>query len=290
MPDFLVLAAILPRIFGKKLILDIHDSMPETFQDKFSTLPPVFYKLLCFEESISCHLAHRVICVNHVQRDILVKRGLRLTKITTLLNVPDHNIFKQPIKISSRNPINNDFRLVYHGTVDKLLGIDFAIKVVAALIPLLPGIELHIFPRESQVSQFINLTKDLGIQDRVYFRRKTYPPEDLPSLLARMHLGIIANRQNPTTDLMLPTKMLEYVALGIPIVAPRLRAIQYYFRDDMISYYEPENPSSMAEAIFNMYKSKQKRQKQAERAMTFLHEYSWSKHQHVLLNLYNEIL
>ena len=49
MPNFLVLAGVLPRLFGKKVILDIHDSIPETYSGKFGKMPKVLYKLLCLE-------------------------------------------------------------------------------------------------------------------------------------------------------------------------------------------------------------------------------------------------
>ena len=51
-PDFLVFAALIPRMFGCKLILDIHDSVPETYLTKFSGKKDLLFKLLCLEESV----------------------------------------------------------------------------------------------------------------------------------------------------------------------------------------------------------------------------------------------
>ncbi len=95
MPNFLVFAAIIPRIFGKKLILDIHDSIPETFVGKFQRLPNIVFRLFCLEEKISSAMAHQIICVNDVQKKVLVDRGIAPEKITTLLNVPDQGIFRK---------------------------------------------------------------------------------------------------------------------------------------------------------------------------------------------------
>ena len=58
LPDFLVLAGLVPRLAGRKVVLDIHDSVPETFAAKFSNAPLV-HKLLCLEERLSAVVAHK---------------------------------------------------------------------------------------------------------------------------------------------------------------------------------------------------------------------------------------
>jgi len=104
-----------------------------------------------------------------------------------------------------------------------------------------------------------------------------------------MDLGIVGNRKNVATELMLPVKMLEYVALGIPVIVPRLKAIEYYFSDEMVCYFEPENIDSMASAILRLYKDKSLRKAQAEKAKAFVAQYGWEKHQADLINFYREI-
>ena len=84
MPNFLVFTALLPRLLGKKLILDIHDTVPETYMAKFGDAgqsPSVAFWLFCLEEKICCCLAHKIICVNHTQKDVLVQRGIPGKKI-----------------------------------------------------------------------------------------------------------------------------------------------------------------------------------------------------------------
>ena len=93
MPDILVFAAAVPRLFGRKVVLDIHDSMPETYLAKYSGDASLPFKLLCLEESASAAMAHRIICVNHVQKEVLVGRGIPSDKITILMNVPDPVLF-----------------------------------------------------------------------------------------------------------------------------------------------------------------------------------------------------
>ncbi len=76
------------------------------------------------------------------------------------------------------------------------------------------------------------------------------PVESLLDILRDMDVGIVANRENAATELMLPVKLLEYVALNIPVIVPRLKAIEYYFTDEMVSYFEPENVDSLGACYF----------------------------------------
>ncbi len=289
MPDLLVFATTLPRLLKKKVILDIHDSLPETYAAKYGSGENRFlFKLLCLEEALCCKFASKIICVNHIQNDILIKRGIPAEKITISMNVPDHKIFKSIHAKPSENKSSNTFKLIYHGTITKRLGIDYTIKAVAKLIDKIPGLEFHIFGDGDDVDEFIQLSKVLGIDSIVYFN-KMILLEDLIGIISSMDLGIISNRKNMATDLMLPVKMLEYVFLEIPVVAPRLNTISHYFTEDMISYFEPENVDSLADAILKLWSSKTERKKQTQKAKGFLDIYGWEKHQMDLINFYKEL-
>ena len=145
MPDFLVFAALVPRMFGRKLILDIHDSVPETYLSKFTDRPSLLYKLLVFLEAACIAVAHKIICVNHVQKEILVGRGVPPAKITISINTPDPLLFpinRAPAAIQTSNSF---FRLVYHGTIAERLGIDLTVRALARLCSRIPNLEFHLW-------------------------------------------------------------------------------------------------------------------------------------------------
>ena len=289
MPDFLVFAAFLPRLIGKKVILDIHDSIPETYLTKFShSSKQLLFKLLCYEESISCRIAHKIICVNHVQRDILISRGLEPDRILISMNVPDHRIFKQDERDLSVKKESDPFNLIYHGTVTRRLGIDQAIRAVSVLKRDIPQLNFYILGLGDDIDDFIELSKALGVEGSIHFNKRMEPVEKIVEMIKEMDIGVISNRKNIATELMLPVKMLEYMALAIPVVAPRLKTIQYYFDEKMIQYYEPENVDSLAKAILNLYKEKEQRRLQVQAAGKFFEVYGWEKHRLDLLNLYQE--
>ncbi len=287
MPDFLVFAVIIPRLFGRKIILDIHDSMPETYGAKFGEKSNFLYRFFCWEEALSCSFVQRIICVNHMQRDLLIERGIPSEKIDISMNVPDHKRFS--IEANNNGAMGAPkFRLVYHGTLAKRLGIDITIQAVAKMTDKIPDLEFHVIGDGDDAEEFIRLARKLGIEKNIHFG-STVPVDKVASLIKDMHVGVISNRKNIATEFMLPIKMLEYVSLNIPVVAPRLKTIQYYFSEDMVSYFEPENIDSMVDAILELYHDESRRKRQAQMARKFLDKYGWEKHQMDLINLYKSL-
>jgi len=286
MPNFLVFSGIIPFLFGKKIILDVHDTMIETYSAKFAgSSYGVLVRFLRFEESASCSFAHQIICVNDMQKEALVKRGVPAKKITISINVPDPNIFDYKARIIENTSTNKAFKLIYHGTVAKRLGIDLGIQAVAKLNGSIPGIEFNIMGEGDDLMEFMSLSKELGIHELIHFRNRA-PLEEMVTEIEGMDLGVVSNRRNSATELMLPVKMLEYVALRIPVVAPRLRTIEHYFSDDMVFYFDPDSVDSLADAIFDAFTHEDKRKNKAENALRFLEKYGWETHKLDLINLY----
>ena len=290
MPNFLVFSAILARMCGKKLILDIHDSVPETYAAKFNENPnKILFWLLCCEEAVCCWLAHKIICVNHPQRDALVSRGINAAKITVSLNVPECRWYK--MMNASMNLDKGEakqFNLVYHGTLAKRLGVDLTIQAVGKLIHSIPGIKFHVYGGGDDKQELMQLTGELKLQEYVHFYG-FLSLDKLCPILTEMDLGVIGNRKNIATDLMLPVKLLEYVTLNIPVVVPRLQTVQYYFSDEMVSYFEPEDSNELAASILALYQNREKREKQARCARKFLDQFGWEIHQKDFLDLYSRL-
>ena len=290
MPNFLVFAGIVPRMFGKKVILDVHDTVPETYGAKFNAYTSKLFSALCLEERLACAFSNRIISVNHVQSSSLVKRGIPEKKITVSMNVPDPLRFNPEMVETQEKRKSNTFKLVYHGTIAKRLGIDLIIRAIAMLKNEIPDAEFQIWGKSGKdMDELIRLRSELKIQNKIVFREPV-PIERLASELMDMDLGVIGNRKNIATELMLPVKLLEYVALKIPVIAPRLKGIEYYFSDNMVTYFEPENLESLKKGIIKLYRDKSLRRNQSERARSVLGKYGWNTHKMDLINLYRNLL
>lgn len=290
MPNFLVFSGIIPLLFGKKIVLDVHDTMIETYSAKFKGSDhKLLFWLLHLEESISCALAHKIICVNHVQRQVLIERGIPKDKMIISMNVPDPKKFYN-VKMSDKLKSDGNFRLVFYGTIAKRLGIDLAIHAIAKLHSKIPGLELHILGRGDDIQEFIDLSRELKIQEVIHIYDKYLPIEEIIEFLKKMDVVIVPNRKNSATELMLPVKLLEGVVLGLPVIVPRLKTIEYYFSEDMVYYFEPESVDSMADAIINAYNNETERKEKMRKAKRFIEKYGWEIQKFDLINLYKSLL
>lgn len=287
MPNLLVLAAVVPRLFGREVILDIHDSAPDMAKAKFSGRSGVLFRVLCLEERLSALLSDRVLFVNQVQKEVSLQRGIPSDKVSVFMNVPDHRWFGDAAQQERKQEDlkNPRFNVVYHGTLARRLGVDLAIEAVRQLERKIPEIKLHLWGKGDNLDYLRQREGETGYIELVVVHQ-VVPIEKLPGALAGMDVGVIPNRKSAATQLMLPVKMMEYIALGIPVVAPKLRAIQHYFTDQMVSFYDPENVEAMADAIMQLYLHKDLRESQVESARGFLDEYGWEKQSVEFINFY----
>ena len=132
----------------------------------------------------------------------------------------------------------------------------------------------------------VELSSQLGLEDKVHFSRSFFPVEQIPEMVCGMDLGIVGNRRNLACDqYMLPVKLLEYVYLGVPVIAPRLQVIGRYFDDTMIRYYEPENVEQMADAIVELFHSREECERLARTAATFYQKHNIEAQGNLYLDL-----
>jgi glycosyltransferase involved in cell wall biosynthesis len=289
MPDFLVFAALFPKLLGKYITLDIHDTMLETFGSKFGNSSRVVNWLLKIEEYCSCLFANRIICVNDIQKDKMLSRGIPPGKITILMNVPDPKIFDVSQLKNKQSRLSDGFNLVYHGTIAHRLGVDLILEALYFLRDQIPEIKLHLWGRKEEAQALLgNQIRDRQLEDWVMIN-DIIPAEKLPEGLAPMDLGVIGNRINKATELMLPVKMMEYMSLKIPVVAPRTKTIEHYFTEGMLMFYEPENVASLAAAIRKLYGNEDLRKNKAENAYQFLQTINWDKQKQDLLKIYEDL-
>jgi glycosyltransferase involved in cell wall biosynthesis len=275
MPNALVFAAIVPRLRGSRVVLDVHDLMPTTYQVKFGTaLDRLIVKALILEQRISAWFSSEVICADHMQKAYLEEVcKVPAAKVTVIMNLPDETLFRP---IFPRRRTDSTFRLAYHGTIAERLGIDLILEAVAQIGKEIP-VHLSLYGGGSFLPEAIRRAEQLGIRDEVYFSESFFSVESVPELLSGTDVGIIGNRRTPATDsFMMPVKLFEFVQLGIPVVAPRLKIIQSYFGEDMLEYYEPGDTADMARHIVRLYREPMRREQLVRSAARFNEEFGWA--------------
>ena len=272
MPDAAVLCALPLKLLGSKIVLDMHDTMPELYREKFGGHRGALgARLLTLEERLSALFANRVLAVHELHRRRLVATGVRASKIDVVLNVPDPRIFAPDHNGHSHA---EQFTVVCHGTVARRLGLDVALHAMAILRDRLPCVNLLVLGSGDYLPEYKSLASRLDLARNVHFHPPV-PLEQLPALLRRATVGLIPNRASSATHLMLPVKLLEYAALGIPVVAARLHTIEHYFDPSSVQYFAPGDPVDLAGAIEALYRSPLRRKLLANGARRVMDAFNW---------------
>ncbi len=272
-PDFEVFAALVPKLLGAKIILDIHDIVPEFYAQKFSVNQnSLIVKALKLIEKISIKFSNHVIIANDLWRDKLIKRSIREDKCTTLLNFPDPKIFKRKNHVKYSN-----FTLIYHGLLAKHQGLDIAIKAVNSLKDEIPLLELVIYGKGPDRQRLGNLTKEMHLEDRIIFN-DSVPVDLIPDIISKAHIGVVPKRGGDFSGEAFSTKILEFIAVGVPVIAARNRIEEYYFKDSQILFFEPGNEEDLAKCVLELYRNSAKGDALVKKADEFLSTFNWEVH------------
>jgi len=280
-PDFEVFAALLPKLLGANVILDIHDIVPEFYASKFCTSRNSFlYKSLLIIERLSSRFSDHVIISNHLWGRRILARSVPDDKCTVILNYPDSYIFR---KRDKNEPVNTLVAL-YPGSLNWHQGIDLALKAIAMIKNKLSNFEFHIYGEGPTRNFLRDMIVELGLQGEV-FLKESVPMENIAEIMANADLGIIPKRNDSFGGEAFSTKTLEFMALGVPIIVSRTKIDNYYFNDSIVRFFEPGNVEDLASAIFEMAKNKELRERLARNALKFVEKYRWENNKHIYLNL-----
>ncbi len=88
----------------------------------------------------------------------------------------------------------------------------------------------------------------------------------MPAILERANVGLVPSQRDPWTDEVLPTKLLEYAALGIPVITFRNPVIERYFPEDSVTYVDPASAENLLAAMRALVTDPERARRQAERA------------------------
>jgi glycosyltransferase involved in cell wall biosynthesis len=273
MPNFIIYAAIIAKLMGAKLLLDVHDLMTVNYMVKFNvTEESILTKLLIMEQRASAWLATRILCADHKQKSYLERVcNIPSDKVTVIMNLPHEDTFQ----VTKRQKPDGKFKLVYHGTIAQRLGIDILIKAISLIGDEAP-IHLSIYGSGDFLPEALRLADTLGLNGKIHFSKAFFPAEKIADMVGGMDLGVVGNRRSlATAKFMMPVKILEYVYLKIPVVAPRLEVIQSYFDEQMLKYYEPENTEDLARCIVQLFKCPEERERLVNNASNFYAKRSW---------------
>lgn len=290
MPDFLVFAAAIPRLLGARVVLDIHDLVPELYGVKFTGRGSrLVARITRMVEYVSTAFADQVITAGEPFRRRLLARQVPAEKVTVVMNSADPRLF-HPLERAPANPEgDNRFTLVYHGGLFHRYGLDIAVRAVHRLREEIPDLQFRIYGDGDAVPELEQLIGELRLEERVHLGGFV-PLDRIPALIAGADLGVVPYRQNPFTDLLFPTKAFEYIVMGVPVIMARTEAVVTLFGEVSDLFFQPGDDRELAERILALYKEPARRQLLLAVSRAAYAPYAWDRQQHEYLALMNRLV
>lgn len=283
MPDFLVFAAWYPKARGAKLILDVHDIVPELFKNKFKTqLSSAYVGALKAIEKSSAKFADHVIVSNDLWRDTLVERSVQTEKCSVCLNHVDLSIFYR----RQRTRQDDRFIVLFPGSLQWHQGLDIAIRAFSQFKKEVPNAEFHLYSGggEEQKAELLALAKRIGVGESVRSMGGVRL-EQMPQVIANADLGVVPKRADSFGNEAYSTKIMEFMSQGLPVVASRTKIDAYYFQEGTVHFFESGNSEDMARAMLEVFRDKQLRETLKARGYEYSQQNSWERKKQQYLDL-----
>lgn len=294
MPDILVLSSLIPKALGAKVLLDLHDPMPELMTTIFNLeQDSLAVRVIRRLEKWSIARADLVVTVNAACKRIFASRSCSPKKIGVVMNSPDDRIFPlQTPRLCQTNAGGSDNRFVimYHGSLVERNGLDLAVDALAQVRESIPAAELKVYGRKTPfLERVLDEAWKKGLADKVQYlgpRRL----EDLAQEIENCDVGIVPNQRNAFTEINTPTRIFEYLALGKPVIAPRTPGIQDYFSPESLVFFESGNAGDLAEKIEYVATHYCDAIRIAERGQCVFLRHTWGEERRILVSLVSGVL
>lgn len=286
MPDFLVFSVIVPKLSGAKVILDLHDPMPEVYMTKYGLSKDHFVvKVLMSIEKASIAFSDIVVTPNKSFRDLFIARGCPEQKIHIVMNSPMESIFRiEEFDRVANKKDDEAFRVMFHGFITEHNGLPLALKAISLARRDIPNIRFDIFGSAENAELLKKYTEELQLGEVVKFHGLV-SLDVIAEQIAKSDLGIIPNLKTPFTEINFPTRIFEYLCLKTPVVAPRTQGVLDYFDDSSICFFDPGHAESLADAMVKIAKNKNISDGYVARGYPVYHDHRWEIQKGCLVRL-----
>jgi glycosyltransferase involved in cell wall biosynthesis len=294
MPDVLVFSALVPKLLGARVILDLHDPMPELMMTIFGLREDSYsVRLLKKLERWSLRFADAVLTVNEACKKIFSARSCPAEKIIVVMNSPDEGIFKYR-ELSRRDVGRHDaakpFVIMYHGSLVERHGLDLAVTALGKIRESIPDAELRIYGQSTPfLEKVMESVRNFGLGEAVrYLGSKAL--EQIAEAIRECDVGIIPNRRSIFTELNTPTRIFEYLSQGKPVIAPCAPGILDYFGPEDLVLFELGDADDLAAKIEYVFRHPAEMVKVIERGQKVYQAHKWSSERARFVSLAEELL
>ena len=290
-PDFLIFSAIPYKLlFGTKIVLDLHDMLPEAFCSNLNVDEGhIFIKIAKLFERIAIRFSDSIICTNTYDKEIVLSRNrVKAEKIFVVMNTPDLDLFKIIDENKEKFGIEGQFVILFEGSIWKRRGIQTvidAVNIVKNDIPIKflvigDGPDLDYLKEYSLKENATNSVHFTGWVDL----------ETLSRYISVSDLCIIPFLQTKVNERGVPNKLFEYIVHEKPVLSSKLKGISLTFNEDEVIFFEPGNAEDLANKLHWCYENRDELTNITQKAKNrYFAEYTWEKMENELYRSYDSI-
>jgi len=247
-PDLIFLIALQFRIFGVRFIFDHHDINPELYEAKFGKRG-FFWKLMVLFERITFKMARVSIATNESYREIALTRGKMYPEnVFVVRSGPDLSRLR-PVEANTRWKNGRRYLVGYVGVMGEQEGIDLLIDAIHYIVYKQgrEDIQFCLIGGGPSLNGLKALSVEKKVDNFITFTGRA-PDHDLLEILSTADLGVNPDRVNTMNDKSTMNKIMEYMALGIPIVQFDVTEGRFSAMDASL-YANPNDSVDMARKI-----------------------------------------
>jgi glycosyltransferase involved in cell wall biosynthesis len=257
-PDLFFLIGAFFKLFGKKFVFDHHDANPELYEAKFGRRG-FFYRVMLELEDWTFRFADVSIATNESYRKIAIARGgMPPQRVFVVRSGPSLERMKivppqESLKKGRKHLVG------YVGVMGKQEGIDLLLQSVKCIVHGHGRTDIHfgLVGGGTSLEEMKNLSKALGVQDFVTFTGRV-PDADLLAMLNTADVCVNPDLANRMNDISTMNKIMEYMALGKPIVQFDLAEGRFSAQDASL-YAKRNDPVDFAQKIISLVDDEAKR-------------------------------
>jgi glycosyltransferase involved in cell wall biosynthesis len=286
LPDFLVFAALMPKLLGCRVIAYMQEPTPELAETAIGRNWTT--GVLARIEQWAMRFADHSVTVTDQLKQRYVERGIAADRITVVLNCADPDIVRG--KWSPQPTVTKSgFLVVCHGTIEDRYGQDTIIDAARILRDEMPDLRVVITGRGSRAGELVNSIADYGLQDVVQFEGWVSQSR-LNDILHSSDVGIVAQKASPYSHLVHTNKMVDYWIFGLPVIASRLHAVSQLYDNQFIEYFEPGDAAGLAAAIRRLRSDPARRAELARNGKLAQLRNGWASQRISYLSVFDSLL
>jgi glycosyltransferase involved in cell wall biosynthesis len=250
-PDTYFALAALHKAAKVRFLFDQHDLCPEVYVARFGR-GRFWHRMLLLLERCTYRAADIVLATNDSYRDVAVGRGgVSPGRVFVVRSAPDPRRFA-PVAPVEELRRGKRFLVAYLGVMAPQDGVDYFLKAAARIVHGLgrKDVGFTLIGSGDCFDELVGLSKDLGLEEHVRFTGRV-PDEDVERHLCTADVCVGPDPLNDLNNLSTMNKILEYMALGRPIVAFDLKETRVSAGDGAL-YAAPNDVDDMARQVVRL--------------------------------------